>query len=377
MQVDNGKMILHLVNDEKIINRTIDLFEASFSGNNLFIVFSKRKNYKYVKSDKNVLSAEEFIKRQNEFQASSVLIHLLNTHKIHFFNKLNLKEIPVYWIIWGADLYNRLLQPKGFELFYPKSKYQRRNRFMRILCDPFLHIQSKIRAMETVRFIKDKVDYLVTDTTENDYDIFLRYYPEMQGKPWKDFFYYPIDEVLGKELISATSQGNNILIGNSASLTNNHEYAMGILSQWDIADRKVIVPLSYSGKKGYKDVVIQAGTLHWGDQFQPLLDFMPLQDYNALLVSVNVAIYGNWRQEAIGNILIVLYLGAKVFISQRNPVLEWARSHGLLVFELEQMTQTELDTSLTDKEKLQNRKILLNLYNKRRLSELISQIFVV
>lgn len=370
-------MILHLVNDEKIINRTIDLFETTFPGNNLFVVFSKRKEYRYVRTDKNVLSVDEFINGQKEFPVSSVVIHLLNTHKIHFLNRLNLKEVSVYWIIWGADLYNRLLQPKGFELFYPKSKYRRRNKLMGILCDPFLHIQNKLRVAETIRFIKNKVDYLVTDTTENDYDIFLKYYPEIEGKPWKDFFYYPIDEILGEELVQATSQGNNILIGNSASLTNNHEYAMDVLSRFDIADRKVIVPLSYSGKKDYKKIVIQAGKQYWGDKFQPLSDFMPLQDYNALLVSVNVAIYGNWRQEAIGNILIVLYLGAKVFISQRNPVLSWARGHGLIVFELERMTQTELDTPLTNEARLQNRAILLNLYNKKRLSELISSLFAV
>lgn len=370
-------MILHLVNDEKIINRTMDLFETTFPGNNLFVVFSKRKNYKYINKGENVLSVKEFLNRQKEFLIHSVLIHLLNTHKIHFLNRLDLKDALVYWIIWGADLYNRLLQPKGFELFYPQSKYQRRNSLIRRLYNPFLRIQNKCRVTETIRFIKNKVNYLVTDTTENDYDIFLKYYPEMQDKSWKDFFYYPIDEILGKELIHATSQGNTILIGNSASLTNNHEYAMNILSQFDIADRKIVVPLSYSGKKEYKDLIIQAGKQYWGDKFQPLLDFMSLQDYNALLISVNVAVYGNWRQEAIGNILIVLYLGAKVFISKRNPVLEWARRHDLIVFELEQMTQADLDTPLSKEEKSRNREILLNLYNKKRLAELISNLFVV
>lgn len=370
-------MILHLVNDEKIINRTIDLFEASFPGDNLFVVFCKRANYKYIRPSVNVISAREFLVRQNDFCISSILIHLLNTHKIHFINKLALKKVPVYWIIWGADLYNRLLQPKGFELLYSQSKYQQGKRVMRILYSPISYIQNKLRVTETIRFIKDKVDYLVTDTTENDYDIFLRYYPEMKDKKWKDFFYYPIDEILGEELMRSNSQGRNILIGNSASLTNNHEYAMNVLSRLDVGESQVIMPLSYSGKKRYKETVIQAGNLYWGDKFRPLLDFMPLQDYNALLIGVGVAIYGNWRQEAIGNIVIVLYLGAKVFISYRNPVLEWARNHGLIVFELEKMTQSELDTPLSEEEKQHNREILLNLYNKKRLSELISHLFFV
>lgn len=368
-------MILHLVNDEKVINRTIDLFENAFPGENLFVVFSRRKDYKYVRKGKNVLSTGEFMVRKNQLSVNSILIHLLNTHKIHFLNKLNLQKVPIYWIIWGADLYNRLLQPKGFQLFDPKSKYQRKKRWKNLLYAPVSCLHNKIRAAQTVRFIKKRVDYLVTDTTENDYEVFLSYYPQMKEKPWKDFFYYPIDEVLGAELVKATSQGTNILIGNSASLTNNHEYAMDILSHFDLGNRKVIVPLSYSGKKESKEIVIQIGKLYWGDKFQPLLDFMPLHDYNALLVSVNVAIYGNWRQEAIGNILIVLYLGAKVFISYRNPVLEWARRHQLIVFELEEMTQADLDSPLSEREKLHNREILLSLYNKKRLSELIASLF--
>ena len=43
--------------------------------------------------------------------------------------------------------------------------------------------------------------------------------------------------------------------------------------------------------------------------------------------------------EAIGNIIVALYLGAKVFLSHVNPVYEWAQSHGLTVYELEKLSQ--------------------------------------
>ena len=69
----------------------------------------------------------------------------------------------------------------------------------------------------------------------------MRYYPELQSKPWKDFFYYPLDIILGKELMNSEVCGNSIMIGNSASGTNNHEYVMRILSKLDIGLRRVIV----------------------------------------------------------------------------------------------------------------------------------------
>ena len=85
---------------------------------------------------------------------------------------------------------------------------------------------------------------------------------------------------------------------------------------------------------------------------------------------------GNWRQEAIGNIIVALYLGAKVFLSHVNPVYEWAQSHGLTVYELEKLSQKELDTPLDRETKLKNRQILLSLYTKERMYRLIKDLSV-
>ena len=40
------------------------------------------------------------------------------------------------------------------------------------------------------------------------------------------------------------------------------------------------------------------------------------------LLSADVFIYGNWRQEAVGNILIALFIGGKVFLDEKNPLLK-------------------------------------------------------
>ena len=151
---------------------------------------------------------------------------------------------------------------------------------------------------------------------------------------------------------------------------------MRILSKLDIGSRRVIVPLSYSGKKGYVDHVLQSGRLLLGENFSPLLDFMPLDEYNRLQSDVSVALFGNWRQEAIGNIIVALYLEAKVFLSHVNPVYEWAQSHGLTVYELEKLSQKELDTPLDRETKLKNRQILLSLYTKERMYRLIKDLSV-
>lgn len=368
-------MILHLVNDEKIINRTVRLFESAAPGKHLFVVFASSKRFKYVTPSASVISKADFFKRKDRCVFSSVVIHFLNTRKIRFIKKCGLRNIPVYWIIWGADLYNKLLEPQGFEMYYRSEASYGSCGILRTLFVPFQKMRTAIRVNKTIKFVRNRVNYLVTDTTENDYEKFIQYYPEMKKIPWRDFFYYPIDEILGETLVNAQVAGDNILMGNSGSLTNNHEYAYEYLSGLNLGNRKLIVPLSYSGSKNYKKIVIERGKNLFGENFCPLTDFLPLAEYNELMTSAAVAIYANWRQEAIGNIIIALYLGAKVFISGRNPVFAWAQGHDLIVSELEGLTQRELDTPLTAEEKLHNRRILAELYNKERFSDLVKDTF--
>lgn len=367
-------MKLHLVNDEKIINRTIDMFEEVYPNENIFVVANRTSSFKWVKKGRNILSRTEFFARKNDYSFSEVYIHLLNKRKMNIIDKLDLGGAKVYWIIWGLDLYNKLLEPKGFRILDPESSYYKKVFRKNLLWYPFKQWQRRWSARKTIRFIKDKIDYIVTDTTENDYQYLMLYYPELKSKPWKDFFYYPLDVILGPELMKCSVNGNSIMIGNSASASNNHEYVMRILSKLDIAARRVIVPLSYSGKKEYVESVIALGKKLLGTNFSPLQNFLPLDEYNKLQTDVSVALFGNWRQEAIGNIIVALYLGAKVFLPRINPVYEWAQGHGLVVYELEKLVQTDLDTPLAADIKLKNRQILLSLYTKERMYELIRKL---
>lgn len=351
------------------------LFERLSPGQHLFVVFSRKKGFKYVSLADNVISMADFLKRRGTMTFDKIIIHFLNLRKIRFIQKCALGNIPVYWIIWGADLYNKLLEPKGFEMCFRSDASCSFRNICAALHAPFKNLSRRCRARKIMRFVRERVNYLVTDTTENDYEVFARYYPEVKRIPWRDFFYYPIDEILGEELMEGEVDGNNILLGNSGSLTNNHEYAFQYLKNLNLGDRKLIVPLSYSGSKRYKKTVMEKGKLLFGPAFYPLIDFLPLDRYNRLMKGAAVAVYAHWRQEAIGNIIIALYLGAKVFIAGRSPVYAWAKGHGLIVSELERINQAELDTPLTPQEREHNRTLLASLYNRERFYALTKESF--
>jgi hypothetical protein len=268
-----------------------------------------------------------------------------------------------------------MLYPKGFELYDKESSYYKniKKSFIGNFIDKiFNHFKTK----KNENFILKHIDYIVTDTTENDYEMLLKYYPKLKIKPWKEFFYYPIDSVLSKDLLEKWIEGNNIQIGNSASITNNHEYAMRYLSQLNLENKKIYVPLSYSGTKEYKETVKNKGLEYFGNNFIALDNFLPLEEYNKLMLSFNVAVYGNFRQEAVGNILISLYLGAKVFLPENNPVYLWAKKLNLIIFALESISQKDIDEVLDITSRNHNRNIILNLYNTNRLKALIEKNFI-
>lgn len=361
-------MNLHLVNDEKIINRTVDMFEKVWPGNNLFVVFTRKPSFSLVSKRDNVVSIAEFNKRLKTRHYDKIFIHNMKRRKMNLVKRIDTTDTKVYWIVWGADLYNKLLEPKGFPMYAPGTWGARHapgllSRWVK-----------RRKAARNLKFIKEMVDYIVTDTTYNDFEYLTKYYPELTSKPWRDFFYYPIDVILGKELINATVCGNGIMVGNSASATNNHQYVFERLSKLDLSSRHVITPLSYNGKKKYVAEVCRIGEELFGGDFEPLHHFMPLEEYNRVQARTGYAFFGNFRQEAVGNILIVMYLGAKVFLCKQNPVYEWALSVGLKVFDIDTLEQSDIDMPLDEKSRADNRRILTELFNEQRLFRLINKL---
>jgi hypothetical protein len=133
--------------------------------------------------------------------------------------------------------------------------------------------------------------------------------------------------------------GDNVLIGNSASATNNHADVLRALAKLDLGHRKIICPLSY-GDARYRDAVVRYGNKLFGPhRFHALVDFVPLQDYNALVCSCGTAFMGHRRQQAVGNICTLLYAGAKVFLNENSTVYRFFKRNGAFVFGLRDLTR--------------------------------------
>ncbi len=374
------KKILHLLPDEKIANRIIKMFDEALPTNNLYLVTSRRIEYNFVEKNAGVISLQEFKQMSHDSSwdgVQAVVIHNLTHCALEVADKYLPKGMPTYWVIWGMDLYNVLLAPKGFSL------YDEGNPFKSRLNTLWKQLWAPLKASRVRKFVYEKVTHIMTDTTDNDYQMLLHYYPEMASKKHVSFFYYPIDELLGP-LVDKTVESyegkdhfGGIQVGNSCSPTNNHLYAFDVLFKLNLHNRPIRVPLSYSVREYYRKPVIEGGKKRFGNQFKPLVDFIPLDDYTRMQCDNTVVVYANFRQEAIGNILSSLFLGAKVFLSKYSPVHDWAKSIGVELFSLEDMTQESLDTPLSSAQKQLHRKRLMELYNKDKMIDIIRTQFTI
>ena len=118
-----------------------------------------------------------------------------------------------------------------------------------------------------------------------------------------------------------------VVLGNSATRTNRHREAIRALSKFRQENLEVYVPLSY-GDTSYALEVAEYGKANLGDRFIPLFSYMSQAEYKELLATMSVGIFNNDRQQAMGNISLLMRYGAKVYIARDNPVRDEYLSMG-------------------------------------------------
>lgn len=129
---------------------------------------------------------------------------------------------------------------------------------------------------------------------------------------------------------------NNILLGNSSTLTNNHIEALNLLSNMQFEFYKIVCPLSY-GDSAYKNYIVDYGSQLFGSKFQPLTEFISLEDYLEIIQDCPIVIMNHLRQQAGGNISSMLYKGATIFLNKENPLYDFYHSQGVTIFTIDEL----------------------------------------
>ncbi len=148
-----------------------------------------------------------------------------------------------------------------------------------------------------------------------------------------------------------------IQIGNSATITNNHLEILKILSKFKRENIKIFAPLSY-GDMEYANQVISYGKEIFGDKFIPIQKFMPLEEYYRFLYTMDVAIFGMKRQQALGNIFMQIQMGCKIYFDRESLLWSYfTQDLGCVISDMSEIFEMDIKkfTEFSEGDRLHNR----------------------
>jgi dTDP-N-acetylfucosamine:lipid II N-acetylfucosaminyltransferase len=385
--------IVHIFNDDKFIDPSIKLFEEVIPNQSVYYIIKQKGDaLHYVKSTnvKRVDLALHQDKKELLDYINSNLNHVVFFHALDNDKQDLVREIfptiKKVWFIWGYDLYgNWSLLKKDIYQSQTKLLIQIKSNFK----DKFLNSSFAFLLFQNINLVKNinirafkilnntfntkfyqsvqLIDFVVP-VVPTEFPLVKKINSKVKYAP---FTYGCIEDLLGNKIDKNVKNQPNILLGNSADPSNNHVEVFLELSKLELKDRIVYVPLSYGGNDAYKKQVLNAGRELLGANFQPLIDFMPLEKYNEILLSCGTLIFNHNRQQGVGNIIISGYLGASLFLNEKSPVYQYYKSIGIKVFSISQVSKL-IATPLNDYDININKTKLNKLYSKAAVHEKIN-----
>ena len=336
---------LHLCFDGNFINKCLEVFEKYYPGQNLFLVNKEKDQFEMLQSDRRLLGVP-FVKKNfplilqlcSENNIDKIILHGLKSDLVDClkFLKQNI-DCRVYWIFWGYELYFTLGNLGKYKLFdgflnaFLRDTYYSPNRLSFIVKRFFY---GKRLLSDVFKEALTMIDYFCF-WNYKDYELLQAHFHT--NIKYKYFAYMASEETAIKVNIEdvVCKKSKTLMINHQASNTGNHNTVMKKIAWLDTKnDYKKIVPLSY-GSSRIRKLVLRQGQHLFKEQFNPILEYMPRDKYFELMSSVEVAVFGQKRQEASGNISTLLKNGVKVFLREKNNLLQYYREKGYIIFSFE------------------------------------------
>ncbi len=244
------------------------------------------------------------------YAAKGIVAHgLFGTYKLAFLAMQPWLLSKCNWAVWGGDLYCHEKPDKT--------------------------VEDRIR--ETLRhFIVPKMGFVST-VLKKDYDLAQSWY----GAKGRNFdISYPSSMQRPGVLSRVRERQNlnretiNVLIGNSATLSNKHFEALDMLSKYSNENIHLFLPLNYGegDYASYADEVERYAIRLFGQEkvtaFRRLID---QEEYVEIMRKMHIAVFNNDRQQAMGNIGILMAIGAKIYLRNDTNMWEHYRDRGCIV----------------------------------------------
>ena len=368
-------MILQVLFDDQFGNYAIEQFRDYRDRTRIILITSgslPQRIHDIPQQDIVVYESPEYkelITHLSDYRA--VLMHGLFSHIQYDIIRHLPKDTKLAWVLWGAEIYssdNRSM----FRLAPVTRIVSTIKQYKNSLCN--VHDAASKVPMDILK----RVNYMLGSSLEI-YEEAKTYIgnPKMKHLMYS---YFTVERMIGEELLNQNVNGDNILLGNSAAVENNHLDIMLRLKRVGLPkNARLITPLSYS-TPWVKVLINKVGRILFRKQFYPLLNFIPREQYNQLVQSCSVFIANHHNPNAFGNVLTSLWLGARVYVSKYNVQTKFLQRLGLHVNIIESdLTRRNLNLykPLTDKERDENRLIIRNIYGADQMRKNIQYIIDV
>lgn len=283
--------------------------------------------------------------------ATTIYIHFLSNEVIEFLEKYNIENKKIVWFFWGADAF-------GLPEIYTQIKQYRTDKAKQFLGKVKQLFVPQKTAKVKLDFLK-KID-IVAHYSIDDFELIqslLKSTAQLQY-----FTYGIVDFIIDKEVEVV---GNDILLGNSASVNNNHIYAIKHILPKNI-QQNIICPLPYGSSNSYVQEVLEAGDKKFGNKFKAFTQLINTKDYHSkILTQAKYAIMPHNRSQAWGNIMQLLWQGSCVFMFKSNNLYKFLQQKGFQIFELNKKNVAQISTLQVDV--ATNRKLLQQHFSLKNL----------
>lgn len=364
--------IYHFCQDEKFINAAYIQFEMLYPERNKFLVYSANPlEIKYLKINSDFEFISDLKLAMEKIPKNSLVIfHSLPNRLLQYICFLD-SSVATVWFCYGYEVYgdpylyddnklcDKITKEKfGIEVRTFKEKiYENLLPLFRII-KPSVGYSLREQKLKKLK----RINYLAS-SFEEEYKQITKI--TTLTVPSFNFWYYSLEKILDVNL-PIPLEKTKIVIGNSGYKSNNHLDVANKLKKLEVKNEDFIIPLSYGDTK-YIDIIKELFILP-NNKVTFLEDFVKLEEYNIFLSEAKVAIFNTRRQQAIGNIIALIYHGSKVFISERNTFYHFLKRKKIQVYSYEKdLNSRTINQPLKLEDIKENRKKLFALLNEGKI----------
>lgn len=323
-------MNLHIVPDNVFINKFYEnLKELNLAENNRIVVRTNNSKLKYLKHEFpfSPLYTPAFDTLTGDTgHYEKVFIHQFTPLLYRWVAKNRFRELN--WMVWGSDLYNLpFVDAPLYETLTLRQYVKQKISLQGFLYRAKVYLLHHRHRKEAYRKVSNVLTWM-----DSEYDFARTHLPDLNAA--HKFFFYEndipyqaLDELLVRGEPQPPKERPVYVLGNSATPELNHLDAVALLEAQGL-QADLCIPVSY-GDEHYARFLKKNMPSYSGGELRFVDQYMRFDEYLQFINRADGLIMNNIRPQGYGNILMMMYLGKKIFLNEKNFSIPELQKSGL------------------------------------------------